>query len=306
VSRIEVCPGFGGGVARFGRHETTEFELAGGADCAAVFLPAPVDARLTPFRAASFDGTSLPTVVSVLGYTVGDSGQDQFMGSGALLLATSTEIRYGVATTDGISGGPIFGDAVGLVVALHRDFGKATPISASLLEQIGAWAQRLPVPAVSLLATAARTIVPAAVADEPVAVATAWGAGEALGRSIGSAVATQLEASERITLIVADGVETPGLTFRAECLVAGIGQELPRRVTCPQLFATPAAPPPAAAPMDRGENLVLRVRVDDAEVPGRLLACSTLVGADGLIRTARTWDQGGPGDGPSSPSDNAP
>jgi len=285
VRTIEVCPGFGANVARFGLHQTSSFELASsGADCAAVFLGDSVDARLTPFQPARFDGAAADTaVVSVLGYTVGDSGSDQFMGSGALLGSSPTLIRYGVTTTDGMSGGPIFAGTSGLVIGVHHDFRQATPIDQTLLDQINDWAVRVPVPTVSLAFATTRSVAVPRVAVSPAALASSAAACEALGRNIGSSLAPQLQESERLTLIVTDADNTT-LSFRAESIVAGIGLALPGRVACPQLFPAHSL---SAWPAHGGAEATLLVRLDAPAEP--LAACVTLVGADGTMRWARPW-----------------
>lgn len=284
VRRIEVCPGFGGNVPRFGQHQTSSFELASsGADCAAVFLGDTVDPRLTPFQPARFDAAADTSAISVLGYTVGDSGRDQFMGSGAFLGSSATLIRYGVATTDGISGGPIFAGASGLVIGVHHDFRQATPIDQALFAQINDWAVRVPVPAVALAFATARSVTTPRVPVPRVAVASSAEACEALGRNIVSSLAPHLQERERLTLVVTDSDDTR-LSFRAESIVAGIGRALPGRVACPQLFPAHSLPAP---PAHGGAEATLFVRLDAPEEP--LAACVTLVGADGTMRWARPW-----------------
>ena len=284
VRTIEVCPGFGGNVAHFGRHQTSSFELAPrGADCAAVFLGSAVDPRLRPFQPARFDAAADPSVVSVLGYTVGDSGRDQFMGSGSLLGTSPTLIRYGVTTTDGISGGPIFAGASGLVIGVHHDFRQATPIDQALLDQINDWAVRVPVPAMSLAFATARSVVAPGVPVSRLTEVSSAAACEALGRNIVSSLAPQLEERERLTLVVTDGNDQP-LSFRAESIAAAIGQALPGRVACPQLFPARSLP---AQPANGGAEATLFVRLDAPAEP--LAACVTLVGADGTMRWARPW-----------------
>jgi hypothetical protein len=310
VKSIEVCPGFGGGRARFGRQDTRLFErAANGADCAAVFLSERVD--LGTFGVRTFDPTSPPSVLSVLGYTAGDVGVNQFMGSGAVLSAAGDPIQYGVSTVNGNSGGPVFADAELFVVAVHHDFERATPITDQLFDQMSEWRAHVPTAALSLGAmtprgrVAAPTARPAAVpvirlealdaerpgpsmgpsrmdAARPVRAESRLPASacESLGRRIGAAVAADLADAETAWVTIADASPGSALSFSGECVLAGMGQALAKRITCPQLLGGDTA--------HTGTTL-LRIRLDDIPTPGQPVACSTLLSADDTVRAARAW-----------------
>jgi hypothetical protein len=323
AATIQISPGAHRGLALFGNHTTTLFDVANdGSDCAAVFLRERLDGRLGAFAVNRFNAVSPQSILAVAGYDGVDAGRHQFRARGRQLTPQDIRIRYDVSTTGGQSGGPVWADANPVVVAIHNDLQLAVPITDSLINEMLVWRQHVPRVSVAVsmpvsMAAAARPITAFGITAEafrPLAPlgSSAGTAGigasvcETLGRSIGELAALHAPGDGPVTLIVDDDNASGSVSFRAQCVMAGVAGSMPSRLRCPQIAVAPrgiptlGVPATAAAPLaDIGAaatgdeqklsapSLLLKVRL--ADMPsGELVWCAMLLDEDGRVLTART------------------
>jgi hypothetical protein len=337
TATIHVWPGAHGGVALFGTHKTTLFDTAkDGSDCAAVFLDEPLDGRLGAVDVNRFSAVAPQSILAVAGYDGSDGGQHQFRARGGQLTPQDARIRYAVATTNGQSGGPVWADDVPVVVAVHNDLQLAVPITESLIAEMLVWRQHVPRVSVAVsMSAGTRRVASIGVAEAAIpastfrpmsavaAAATEIGANacEAVGRSIGEFAGPRISENGPLTLIVDDDQAFGGLSFRAQCVLAGVADSLPGRVRCPQIARSLQAIPPVGATtttgsasgasnpaggVDSGADTavditadnnveqpapVLQVRLADM-ASGELAWCATLLDHDDRVRAARTGTYG--------------
>ena len=265
--RISVSPGFNGGSDPFGTFFSRTFDFADdGSDCAAVFLSQPID----PSRVGAFGfrvaRARVPEEVTVNGYIARDSGTDLSQGQGAVL-DLDGELKYAVLTESGQSGGPVCStESPRSVIAIHKDFEVATPITDSLFDQLTRWRQ---------------VGAPGAIAPVS-AVATAKGGPSSGHASLGMRLAAAINADlgprlarKPVMMVVADDRSAGQLSFHHECLLSGLVQHLRARVVAPQLRRRLDGP--AAGRAATGSTLLVTPN-DDTQS-----AVITLLDAKGVV-----------------------
>lgn len=300
---IQVSPGFNGGAAPFGTHETKRFEFApDGSDCAVVFLRENVHQDVGAFGFGTAD-TSGP-MARVRGYTGDTSGRTQMHGEGAFM-TIGARLEYEIPTKDGQSGGPVWGsDDLRTVIGIHRDFQLGVGITEALFGQLSAWRNRAlratdPVrtaDASALVGTGPARAGDISLASDLFAAASNASADtapnvtgargyEALGTRIGEAARAHLAASAGVTVVI-DGESAPGVfSFKSECVLAGLAPTLPRPLSVPQLLrlashADANADAGAGKSGGKADGLLLRKPFDS-------LALSARDGAAGYVLLVR-------------------
>lgn len=290
--RISVSPGFNDGHDPFGTFfSQTVREAIDGSDCAAVFLSQPVDTTRIGTFGFRVTNAPVPEAVAVIGYITRDGGDDQYTGEGRVL-DLRAELKYDIATKKGQSGGPVCStSAPRTVVAIHKDFQVATPITESLFEQLRRWQQagtgaiaggRHAASAAGAVGLAAPTLTASMPSTAPHRSDYVR-----LGTELGTTLNSRLGAG-RVTVVIGDDSVSAGLTFEGECVLAGLVQSLKAKVFAPQLRQRLDGDTGRVTVRHR----VLLIRPSDG---GGLSAIATLLAADRTVLWSAVYGVDTPG-----------